>query len=65
MTVHPLGLIIGWILDKLLGDPLWLPHPVVGFGKMIAVGEKKTQQRKPSSDERWHYGCFSYHSYTI
>ena len=41
MTVHPIGLIIGWILDKLLGDPLWLPHPVVGFGKMIAVGEKR------------------------
>ena len=41
MTVHPLSLIIGWILDKLLGDPLWLPHPVVGFGKMIAVGEKR------------------------
>ena len=41
MTVHPIGLIIGWILDKLLGDPLWLPHPVVGFGKMIVVGEKR------------------------
>ena len=22
-----------------MGDPAWLPHPVVGFGKMIAFGE--------------------------
>ena len=33
-------LIIGWLLDLWLGDPAWLPHPVVGFGKMIASGEK-------------------------
>lgn len=34
-----LPLLIGWMLDLLLGDPAWLPHPVVGFGKMIAYGE--------------------------
>ena len=32
-------LLIGWFLDLLLGDPAWLPHPVVGFGKIIAFGE--------------------------
>ena len=31
---------IGYILDLLLGDPAWLPHPVVGFGKMIGYGER-------------------------
>ena len=36
-----LPLLIGWLLDLLLGDPAWLPHPVVGFGKMIASGEKQ------------------------
>ena len=36
-----LPLLIGWLLDLLLGDPSWLPHPVVGFGKMIAFGEKR------------------------
>ena len=35
-----LPLLIGWLLDLLLGDPSWLPHPVVGFGKMIAFGER-------------------------
>ena len=34
-----LPLIIGWLLDLVLGDPAWLPHPIVGFGKMIAFGE--------------------------
>ena len=37
-TIH-CSLLIGWFLDLLIGDPAWLPHPVVGFGKMIAFGE--------------------------
>ena len=35
-----LPLLVGWLLDLWLGDPAWLPHPVVGFGKMIAFGER-------------------------
>ena len=34
-----LPLLLGWFLDLLIGDPAWLPHPVVGFGKMISFGE--------------------------
>lgn len=41
-----LPLLIGWALDLWLGDPLWMPHPVVGFGKMIAWGEKRFNQGK-------------------
>ena len=33
-------LLLAWLLDLWLGDPAWLPHPVVGFGKMIAWGER-------------------------
>ena len=36
-----LPLLIGWLLDLLLGDPQWLPHPVVWFGKAIAACEHK------------------------
>jgi adenosylcobinamide-phosphate synthase len=36
-----LPLLLGWFLDLFLGDPAWLPHPVVGFGKMIAFGERR------------------------
>ena len=39
-----LPLLIGWVLDLLIGDPTWLPHPVVGFGKMISWGEHRLNQ---------------------
>ena len=39
-----LPLLIGWVLDLLIGDPAWLPHPVVGFGKMISWGEHRLNQ---------------------
>ncbi len=39
-----LPLLLGWLLDLLLGDPRWLPHPIVGFGKMIACGERHLNQ---------------------
>lgn len=32
-------LLVGWLLDTRLGDPSWLPHPIVGFGKLIAFFE--------------------------
>jgi len=36
-----LPLLLGWLLDLLLGDPARLPHPVVWFGKMISFGEHR------------------------
>lgn len=33
--------VVGWILDRLFGDPAYLPHPVVGFGKAISFFEKR------------------------
>ena len=36
-----LPLLLGWLLDFFLGDPSWLPHPVVWFGKMISFGEHR------------------------
>jgi adenosylcobinamide-phosphate synthase len=35
------SLLIGWVLDLLIGDPARLPHPIVWFGKMIAFGEHR------------------------
>lgn len=34
-----LPLLVAWLLDRCLGDPAWLPHPVVAFGKMISFSE--------------------------
>lgn len=31
----------GWFLDLLFGDPARLPHPIVGFGKMISFFEHR------------------------
>ena len=36
----PFCLLIGWVLDLLLGDPPAWPHPVVLFGRVIAAGER-------------------------
>lgn len=36
----------GWILDKVLGDPESLPHPVVGFGKLISISERHLNKGK-------------------
>ena len=44
--IYILPLLIGWLLDLLLGDPAWLPHPVVGFGKLIAFGEHRLNKGK-------------------
>ena len=36
-----IALLIALAFDWCLGDPAWLPHPIVWFGKMIAFGEKR------------------------
>ena len=36
-----IALAIGWVSDLCFGDPPRLPHPVVGFGRMIAFGERR------------------------
>lgn len=34
-------LLVAWALDRVLGDPENLPHPIVAYGKWIASGERK------------------------
>jgi adenosylcobinamide-phosphate synthase len=33
-------LIAAFVLDLAIGDPRWLPHPVVLMGKWISSGER-------------------------
>lgn len=40
---------VGFILDLILGDPRWLPHPIVYIGKAISILKKKMQTKL--------YGC--------
>ena len=44
-------LIYGFILDLIIGDPRWMPHPVRWMGKYISGGEKFL--RKIFPDNRW------------
>lgn len=41
-----LPLIAAWILDRWLGDPPYIPHVVVGFGRMISFLEHKLNRGK-------------------
>lgn len=43
----------GWLADRLLGDPEGWPHPVIGFGKAIAHGEKQLN----NGENRFAKGC--------
>lgn len=43
----------GFLLDLLLGDPRWLPHPVRWMGSTIALGEKALNHGK----NRFVKGC--------
>ncbi|MCK8485886.1 adenosylcobinamide-phosphate synthase CbiB [Paenibacillus sp. MBLB2552] len=38
---------VAYALDRLLGDPRWLPHPVVGMGKAIAALEAAIRRLVP------------------
>lgn len=40
-TIGLLGILLAWLLDRALGDPPWLPHLVVGFGRLIGALERK------------------------
>jgi adenosylcobinamide-phosphate synthase len=41
-----LPVLIGYLLDLLLGDPEWLPHPIRLFGNTIYKGEKLLNKGK-------------------
>ncbi|MEC0333754.1 cobalamin biosynthesis protein, partial [Paenibacillus macerans] len=38
---------VAYLLDRLLGDPRWLPHPVVGMGKAVAALEAALRRLVP------------------
>ena len=47
---HLLALLIGFVLDLLLGDPYRLPHPVRGIGRLIAALERALRARFPKTE---------------
>ena len=47
----PAALLIGaFLLDLAVGDPPWMPHPVVLMGKMIALGDRRLRSGNSRRD---------------
>jgi adenosylcobinamide-phosphate synthase len=45
-----LSVLAGFLIDCILGDPHWLPHPVVLIGKLISFFEKTLRRAFPKTD---------------
>ena len=43
------ALILGFFLDLIVGDPHWMPHPIVFIGKLIDVTEKVMRKIFPKT----------------
>lgn len=43
------ALILGFCLDLIVGDPHWMPHPIVFIGKLIDVTEKGMRKLFPKT----------------
>ena len=43
------ALILGFCLDLIVGDPHWMPHPIVFIGKLIDVTEKGMRRLLPKT----------------
>ena len=52
MRYHIIAYFLGFLLDLLLGDPYFLPHPVQLIGKLIAYLEKKIRRVKNQNEIR-------------
>lgn len=49
ITLRLFALLLGFLLDLLLGDPRWLPHPIRAIGALIAALEKVLRKIFPKS----------------
>ena len=43
--------LLGFLIDLILGDPYWMPHPVIYIGKAITFLEKRLRAIFPKSEE--------------
>lgn len=61
---HTIAFFIGFILDMLLGDPYWLPHPVRLIGSLIArvenrfMGSNQENNMKRDAGKEFRQGVF-------
>ncbi len=53
---HLIALLIGILLDLIIGDPEHFPHPVRWMGRMIADYEERWNNEELTDEERYHRG---------
>ncbi|KAB2954189.1 cobalamin biosynthesis protein CobD [Heliorestis acidaminivorans] len=51
LLLSPLIIFLALLIDLLIGDPRWLPHPVVAIGKMISWLEKKLYPQREQKQQ--------------
>lgn len=51
-----LAFVIGFILDLLIGDPHWMPHPIRFIGNLIAISEKVIRKFTGKSEKQLLFG---------
>ena len=51
MKYRLLALVLGFVLDLILGDPRWLYHPICVIGNLIAFLEKRIRNIFPKSEK--------------
>lgn len=50
--ISPIALILAFVLDLAIGDPRWLPHPVIIIGRGIAAAERFLRAHTGSDKEK-------------
>lgn len=56
MMLHLLAVVIGFGLDLLLGDPRWMPHPIVAIGRLISRLERRLRREGLTPSEEYRRG---------
>ncbi|MBM7867211.1 cobalamin biosynthesis protein CobD [Heliobacterium gestii] len=51
LSIGAVTLLSALLYDSLVGDPRWLPHPVIGIGKLITSLEKKLYPTAGAADK--------------
>lgn len=58
MRYHMMAFFLGFLLDLLLGDPYWLPHPIRWIGNLIAKLEKRLLDETMDEKKKFRRGIW-------
>ena len=56
MKYHMIAFLAGFVLDLIVGDPYWMPHPIRLIGKLIGETEKFLRKENDDSEKELQLG---------